>query len=136
MTDPHHQKSFLLDPVKSADFAMTLINKVGLPLLLLGFVGWYLAPAHLKFLETASEEQKRQTTIINEMRETASKSFAAQADNDKAMRELVEAIGSGDSRKLESLEVIEGKVDRNGHTLEEIHEKVNGIHSAVGGQKK
>lgn len=123
--------SFMLDPVKMADLGMNIINKVGLPLVLLFIVGYWLAPAHLEFLDTATMEQKKQTAIVSSLKDTAEKALSTQGQVNQHISDLTQAIGEADRKKLEQLERFGSKLDQNGQTLEVIHEKVDKIKTAV-----
>lgn len=129
--DQPSKGGFSLDPIRVADLAMNIINKVGLPLVLLGIVMYWLAPAHLEFLETATREQKKQTEIVSSLKTTAEKALESDSDANARIEALTKAIGTGDRQKLESLEGIEAKLDQNGKTLDAVHQKVDAIKASV-----
>jgi len=121
----------MLDPAAAADLAMTIINRVGLPLVILGVIAYYLVPAHLTFLETATEQQKKQTEIVDSMRVTAEKALNDQSTSNARVEALTEAIGSADLKKLETLDTIAGKIDDHGTQINRVESKVDEIRASV-----
>lgn len=122
---------FWADPVKMTDLAMAIINRVGLPLVILGLVAYYLMPAHLAFMHTATEAQQQQTAIIQELKDTATRALSSQSSANERIESLTRAIATGDREKLNGLETIENKVDRAGQTLTTIDAKVDAVKAAL-----
>lgn len=118
MTDENSDsKGWNIDPMRAFDLTMNVVNRLGLPLVLLGLLGWYLVPAHLKFLETATESQRTQTEIVRRLGDTATKVFNALSENDLS--------------KLRNLDEIGHKLDEHGQVIVRVEKKVDEVKTVV-----
>lgn len=115
------------------------IERLGIPMSVLAAVFYIVVvqflPAHQEFLRTVNKQQaeqtqviRDQTRIIDELRDTAAKSFDIQG-------KLVEAIDPANIRKLgtmeEEIKTTSKVVEVNGTKLDTIDRKVDDIKSAV-----
>ncbi len=122
-------------PVEKDPIWWRALERFGVSTVVLGVVLYVVVykflPIHDEFLHTIAgqqikqtEVQGKQTEVVEALKETAEKSFTNQALSSGRLENLVEAIGDGDRKKLESLELLETKVDRVHSNTEEIKNRL------------